>query len=724
MQNIKISSIERNILNPRKNFDSAKLKELADSIREVGIIEPLVVSAYQPNQDPNEEYRFRIIAGERRWRAATMAGLDEVPCIVKFNMSAEQEIRMAVIENLQRQDLDPIEEARAYKLLLDTNNDITQETLAKELGVSQSHIANRIRLLDLPEEIQENISREIISPSHGRVLAGCKNVPVEIIKKAAETIASDNVPVAKTADLVRKQVADNGMPLYDHWSTDKKPRFKCGKGSDCYECEHRAMGAAWASDQDQPYCMNRECWDKKQAEALQKNIEKAENADVVDIGKLSFNQYEYWHEGSSDYDQSECNDCAKRKLGKDRGSQYYCLDPACMKKKKTAMTKIKNKASHDAFQVEIEKIAKLSKDIADMCATFDVERPVLIYLAAHILAKISNDSDRKITRYQYLKDKFGWEDDLFKSGWYQLLFSEWDTFRSRLETLSEQQLWEIIFEWPAVAEGLKGIRSWMLEYEPPDDSPANPVVENDNEPENDTDDFGREGRIKGRVGWIICNSVSDPNYDSNISLLTDDELIYCLQYEKRKAGLTKLEVEARGRGIWMDYLLMDPMEIEVRLSKLDTNENLPTKGRKESETAVDVEPDTYIDDKGRLLFVSPGISGGETWMTCYTKPGGKGSHRLKSPSLPLRNTREEAQADLDIYARGKGYKLAAEAEPANENVQAILETDDLYEVWNTLVKELTDEELLDVIRRERRPSAKSKLRKEARRRELDTKGVA
>jgi hypothetical protein len=119
-------------------------------------------AAYQPNQDESGEYHFRIIAGERRWRAAAIAGLDEVPCVVKFNLTAEQEIRLAIIENLQRQDLDPIEEARAYKLLLEAKG-YTQESLAKELGVSQGHIANRIRLLELPEEVQENISREIIS---------------------------------------------------------------------------------------------------------------------------------------------------------------------------------------------------------------------------------------------------------------------------------------------------------------------------------------------------------------------------------------------------------------------------------------------------------------------------------------------------------------------------------------------------------------------------------
>ncbi|OPX91824.1 MAG: Chromosome-partitioning protein Spo0J [Pelotomaculum sp. PtaB.Bin104] len=755
--------------NVRKNFDEAKLQELAESIKENGIIEPLIVRS-DPEKAPDfNNDSFELIAGERRLRAAKLIALDTVPARIMY-IEKKQAAKLQLIENVQREDLNPIEEAYAYKALLNEHG-YTQEKLATELGVSQAHIANRLRLLDLPEEIQENISREIISPSHGRVLAGYKNVPVEIIKKAAETIASDNVPVAKTADLVRKQVADNGMPLYDHWSSEKKPQFKCGKGSECYECEHRAMGAAWASEQDQPYCMYRECWDKKQTEAIQKKVKKAENADVVDIGKLSYNQYEYWYEESTDYNQSECHDCVKRKLGKDRGKQYYCLDPACMKKKKTAMTKIKNKASRDAFQEELQKISELAdthiyyRYPVSQELTVTLDRQALIYLTAQVLGSVDQWGDRKVTVHKYLKDKFGLEHDVLKRGAWGMLNNEWEVFRSLLSSLDERRLLRVIFEWPAVARGLEGAEGWFLhqvldcmptgyQSEPEqvagteefgeDDSKPDPVIENVKETEATELDatlvgtgeekpyevpeeevghktgeksqelineeqnqdpvhalIGRTIRTHYNTGGVVTNVIgpkNDESYTINYKKNLNDRK-FCIIH-----GITVRDGVILCEGVPLTIMEQEPVE--------PVNEN-----------GIEVEPNTYIDDKGRLLFVSPGISGGDTWMTCYTK-NGKGSHRLKSPVLPLRNTREEAQFDLDMYAKNKGYKLAAEAEPPCENVQDILETDDLCDVWGDLVDELTDEELLDAIRRETRPSAKSKLRKEARRRKLDTKGVA
>jgi len=263
MQKIKISSIERNILNPRKNFDSAKIKELADSIREVGIIEPLVVSAYKPNHDMGGEYRFRIIAGERRWRAAMMAGLEEVPCVVRFDLTAEQEIRLALTENLQRQDLDPIEEARAYRLLLDMRNGVTQESLAAELGVSQAHIANRIRLLDLPETVQQNISRGIISPSAAKELLACKKADPAVIEKVAKKAADEGMTVRQVAGAVAREIWDNSRGLVKEQYSG--PHFDT---SACEKCKKKTMlKYPWNDKREELRCLNPACWDEKQKEA-------------------------------------------------------------------------------------------------------------------------------------------------------------------------------------------------------------------------------------------------------------------------------------------------------------------------------------------------------------------------------------------------------------------------------------------------------------------------
>ena len=128
-----------------------------------------------------------------------------------------------------------------------------------------------------------------------------------------------------------------------------------------------------------------------------------------------------------------------------------------------AATREKNKQARDALQVELEEVAELAKSKAKVWMNVLMPRPVLVYLAAQILANIQNNNDRGKTRYQYIKEKLGWDSDFFKHSAHHSLVSEWDAFRGLMESLTEQQLWEIIFEWPAVAEGLTGIRKWILD---------------------------------------------------------------------------------------------------------------------------------------------------------------------------------------------------------------------------------------------------------------------
>ncbi|MFF5997048.1 ParB/RepB/Spo0J family partition protein [Lysinibacillus sp. KU-BSD001] len=154
-----------NPFQPRQIFNEEALKELAESIKEHGIIQPIVVRP--------KEKKYEIIAGERRFRAAQMAGLKEVPAIVK-DMTEQQMMEVAILENLQREDLTPIEEAEAYSSLIE-NLHFTQEQLAKRLGKSRSYIANHIRLLQLPEEVRKSINEGVLSMGHGRTLLGLKN---------------------------------------------------------------------------------------------------------------------------------------------------------------------------------------------------------------------------------------------------------------------------------------------------------------------------------------------------------------------------------------------------------------------------------------------------------------------------------------------------------------------------------------------------------------------
>jgi len=157
---IDIDKIIANENQPRTHFEKEKIQELAVSIQQNGLLQPIVVRPYDKG--------FQIVAGERRYRACKLAGLDEIPCVVQV-MDEKQTATAAIVENIQRENLSPIEEALAYQQLLDAEN-LTQEELAKQVGKKQSTIANKLRLLQLPMTVQEAVRRRDITERHARAL--------------------------------------------------------------------------------------------------------------------------------------------------------------------------------------------------------------------------------------------------------------------------------------------------------------------------------------------------------------------------------------------------------------------------------------------------------------------------------------------------------------------------------------------------------------------------
>jgi ParB family chromosome partitioning protein len=157
-----VEFIVANRANPRREFDAEQLEELTSSIREKGVMQPLLV---RPTDDPN---MFEIIAGERRWRAAQRAGLHDVPVIVR-EVDDREALELAIIENVQRVDLNPLEEAQGYGQLLD-QFDYTQQDLAQVIGKSRSHVANTLRLLKLPQDVRDMLSRGELTAGHARTL--------------------------------------------------------------------------------------------------------------------------------------------------------------------------------------------------------------------------------------------------------------------------------------------------------------------------------------------------------------------------------------------------------------------------------------------------------------------------------------------------------------------------------------------------------------------------
>ncbi len=193
-----IEAIDRNPEQPRKRFEEARLEELALSIRQHGIVEPILVR--------REGGRYRILAGERRWRAAQRAGLKEVPAVLR-EASEREAFELALVENLQREDLNAIEEAEAFEVLLEDHG-LTQEKIAERVGRERSTVANALRLLRLPSEVRDEVRNGRLDMGHARALLGLEET--EAIRRAAQRVIRERLSVRATESLVRQLASSRG----------------------------------------------------------------------------------------------------------------------------------------------------------------------------------------------------------------------------------------------------------------------------------------------------------------------------------------------------------------------------------------------------------------------------------------------------------------------------------------------------------------------------------
>lgn len=200
---IPIGNIKPNRFQPRTVFVEENLIELANSIREQGVVQPILVTT---TNNPNV---YELIAGERRWRASKIAGIKEIPAIVRQVTSSEQ-LMVSLIENLQRENLNPLEEAEAYKELM-SKFDFTQESLAKQVGKARSVIANTLRLLNLPEEVKNAVSKGIIQSGHARALLGLSDE--NQINSLASRIVSEKLTVRETESIIQGIKIESGKKL-------------------------------------------------------------------------------------------------------------------------------------------------------------------------------------------------------------------------------------------------------------------------------------------------------------------------------------------------------------------------------------------------------------------------------------------------------------------------------------------------------------------------------
>jgi ParB family chromosome partitioning protein len=201
LKEIDIDLIEPNNLQPRTRFDDNQLEELAQSIKANGIVQPLLVRRVSGS-------RYQIVAGERRWRAAQRAGLQRIPAVVR-EVPDEKMLELALIENIQRQELNAIEEAYAYKRLIETLG-LTQETVAQRVGRDRTFVTNYLRLLRLPEDIQKLVEENQISMGHARALLGVDDV--EKLRQVAQLVIDRGLSVRETERTIKRIVAGEEKP--------------------------------------------------------------------------------------------------------------------------------------------------------------------------------------------------------------------------------------------------------------------------------------------------------------------------------------------------------------------------------------------------------------------------------------------------------------------------------------------------------------------------------
>ncbi len=191
MRHLPIEFIKRNPLNPRKTFADSELDDLASSIKEKGLLQPIMVRPVS-----GEKGSYEIVAGERRWRAAQKAGVHDVPVLIR-ELTDSEALEFAIIENVQRSDLNPLEEATGYRQLMD-EFDYTQERMAEAIGKSRSHIANTLRLLKLPDSIQDHVNKGHLTAGHARTLVAAKDP-----EALAQKIMNFDLNVREAEELAR-----------------------------------------------------------------------------------------------------------------------------------------------------------------------------------------------------------------------------------------------------------------------------------------------------------------------------------------------------------------------------------------------------------------------------------------------------------------------------------------------------------------------------------------
>ncbi len=360
---VPLAKVRPSTFNPRRRFDEAQLQELADSIREHGLLEPIVVRPVNLGVAIDTGKTWEIVAGERRYRACTMAGLTEIPVRVHTALSDEAALKLAIIENVQRVDLDPVEEAEGYRALAALG--MKQREIAESVHRSQPAVANAMRLLDLPADVQERISRGELTASHGVALASWKQLP-----RVASRLAALAVACNWTSKETEKPFDLNNSPIWN-LKADGFLRDMYDAVFDrnrCQACPFEAFRNPGGAGHG--YCFKPEHFDelntaaKAQRDEQSKRLLEAkrqsaaiEGKELFQLSGMSLDLYARLE--NADEVPAGCRpDCEHRTQAIDRYGSVItiCLDPKCHNRLKMAATRSDNKAGRELMKALLQDL--------------------------------------------------------------------------------------------------------------------------------------------------------------------------------------------------------------------------------------------------------------------------------------------------------------------------------------------------------------------------------
>jgi len=418
-------SITKNI---RKTFDKQRLQELADSLNEYGILQPLVVRVLEGGET------YELVAGERRLRAAKMAGIEKVPCRV-VDLTAKQAAEIQLLENLQRADLNALEEAQALADLI-SEHGYTQEQLAAKLGKSQPWVASRIGLLEAPPAAQDAITRGIWTASHGEIARNYANAP-EVVAKVAKDAEQRHIPVARLRDEIEEEIRKRYHRVFKlgrDWDAEE-PRFDVNT---CLACENVVRARRWygSTDKPSPYCTNTRCWEAKQEAALKSVMAD----DAVDTSKLPSGSYTYMPDSG---DWSQCEGCESLKYT--RGGSRVCLNVKCYRKLKSAEEKAKARAAADAKSKAIANVMLALAEAGYIDSFRGLPKRLQVLIASLIFTEVRPPgNEQSKDDKDVFRELVGWTDKLEK--WY-LTSDGYPKLVSTLEKMEPEALADALFHW-------------------------------------------------------------------------------------------------------------------------------------------------------------------------------------------------------------------------------------------------------------------------------------